>query len=261
MKNIFFLRDEFETYLKEVENLKIDSAKSYCSYVAAVDNAFIIRKQGSDIELNLSEAVEMKFNEGDSLEMGHQIVTIINELSRENIEVELNTPICSIQKWRSALNKYYDFLAVKIEENVTYDDVEIENSNPENIEDENDEILVLNFDRIVLDGKNTPIKYKFSKSDLYVNFYFRLTTQDRFYNGIYYPISFIKRFLISKGERTYFDNWVNNLIDNVKVHIENDTLKLSQITELNIIDKKIYITHNELSKMALTKNADNITHS
>lgn len=118
-------------------------------------------------------------------------------------------------------------------------------------------ITLLDFDdEIILDENSS---YTYSKNDLYKIFSFRLITQDRFYDSIFYPISFIKRFLYLKGEKQFLDNWVERLLDSVNVHLEDGMIPLNTISELEISNRNIYVKTKGISEMAFTKLSDNKT--
>lgn len=263
MKNTFLLRQEFKNWLITVGEFPLPSASSYLSYVAGADNRFIINSDLIVGETNLFELLKVHIENGDALGMDNSIISIINELYEKDIDVKLNTPISTIGKWRSALYQYREFLYDYIESEIDTlqeDDNEIvEKSSTENFEDFNfTETSDENFETIIV-GLEKVSDYSYSKTDLYKNFRFRIITQDRFYNHVFYPISFIKRFLYSKGEKQFMDKWVENLLDNINLHLENENIKLKNITELNIVNQKVYIKHNNISKLVYTKLSDNIT--
>lgn len=197
--------------------------------------------------------------------MDNAIIAIINELQQEKIEEKLKTPLNTIRNWRSGLFHYREFLYSYIEEQI-----ELTEKLNEIAEEEKDELLIIDnelFDIIENDQEQFTIigsneensDYSFKKEDLYKIFTFRIITQDRFYNNIFYPISFIKRFLYKKGEKQFIDAWVKTLLDNVYINLEEGKIKLYEIESLEIRNQKVYITHKKVSKIALTKLSNNET--
>lgn len=265
MKNTFLLRSEFIDWMVTVAKFPLASAKSYCSYVAAADKTFIINNEGKNNETNLFKLLDVLVYNQDDFGMDNTIISIINELSKDKIEVELEKPLSSIQKWKSGLLQYREFLYYYIESNIENNETDVDDS--ENI----NSVADLKYDfrdqtgMITLFPDDEEINidetanYKYSKNDLYKIFSFRIITQDRFYDAIFYPISFIKRFLYLKGEKQFLDNWVNRLLDNVQIHLHDKSIQLSTISDLEIKNGNIYVKSNGFSEMAFTKLADNKT--
>lgn len=265
MKNTFLLRDEFIEWLVTIAKFPLASAKSYCSYVAAADKTFILHKEGKIEETNLFKILDVLVYNGDTFGMDNTIITLINELSKDKIEEQLKTPLSSIQKWRSGLFQYREFLYYHIETTIDYKET-AEEENPLvdpfedfNLDDreETGSITLLDFDDEIVLDENTI--YNYSKNDLYKIFSFRIITQDRLYDSIFYPISFIKRFLYLKGEKQFLDNWVERLLDSVNVHLEDGSIQLNSVSELEISNRKIYVKSKGISEMAFTKLSDNKT--
>lgn len=274
MKNTFLLRAEFIEWLVTIAKFPLASAKSYCSYVAAADKTFILDKEGKNEETNLFKMLDVLVYNGDTFGMDNTIITLINELSKDKIEEQLKTPLSSIQKWRSGLFQYREFLYYHIETNIEDKETELiideyetakeenplvdpfENFNLDEREDAGS-ITLLDFDDEIVLDENTI--YNYSKNDLYKIFSFRIITQDRFYDSIFYPISFIKRFLYLKGEKQFLDNWVERMLDRVNVHLEDGMIPLNTVSELEICNRKIYVKSKGISEMAFTKLSDNKT--
>lgn len=261
MKNKFLLREEFKEWLITIGQFPIPSANSYLSYVAGADRAFIIHSDIIEGNTNLFELLRVHVENGNYSSMDHAIIDIVNDLYKENIDIKLNTPISTISKWRSALFQYREFLydyveihtdmVAEVDVNEKYYPIDdFENINSEETKSEN----FLN----TIVGLEDLEDLQFTKSDLYKNFRFRIITQDRFYKPIFYPISFIKRLLYSKDEKHFIDKWVENLLDNINLHLAEETIKLKDIAELKIDNGKIYVKHNDGFKLLYTKLSDNI---
>ncbi|HQZ25354.1 MAG TPA: hypothetical protein PLD18_08645, partial [Flavobacterium sp.] len=232
MKNTFLLREEFKRWLLEFGNFPLPTVNSYLSYVAGVDKKFAINREGIEEETNLFEILKIEVYNGNDIGMDNTIISLINELQQKNVVEKFKTPINTIRNWRSGLFQYREFLYSFIEEKIEVkeegevldEDVEAESEN-EKFEDMDFELfdnknddgdLFSNIDGAI-EKEND---YNYSKLDLYKIFKFRIITQDRFYNHIFYPISFIKRLLYLKGEKQFLDNWVEKLLDNIDLHLE-----------------------------------------
>ena len=248
-------------WLVDVAKFPVLSAKSYCSYVAAVDKTLIFATTTESAqECNLSSKLEPSVRKGNFSVPEAIIINVINHLSTANIETKLHVPLSSIKKWKSALFQYIEFLDYYIAKETMNDDdqdeVVLEKSFIQEKFEEGDEVLL----KVLVDlNSESTIDFIHTKEDLYANFRFRLITQDRFYDEIFYPISFIKRFFYLKGEKKFFDSWVESLIDKVTIFTEEDMVQLKQVHKLEISGGKILIHVNGSSKTAFTKKADNIT--
>jgi len=81
----------------------------------------------------------------------------------------------------------------------------------------------------------------FTKEELRKNFFFRLSTQDRFYSFLNYPISVLKKYFYS-NDRIFFDNWLNSQINGIQIHTEERVISFSEIQSIEIkSDGKILI--------------------
>jgi hypothetical protein len=90
----------------------------------------------------------------------------------------------------------------------------------------------------------------FTKEELRKNFFFRLSTQDRFYSFLYYPISVLRKYFYS-NDRAFFDNWLNSQINGIQIHTEERVINFSDIQSLEIkSDGKIII--NTVSSATFT---------
>lgn len=80
------------------------------------------------------------------------------------------------------------------------------------------------------------------------NFYFRLTTQNRFpKEGIFYPIGFLKQIFYKRAKNELFDNFINQQIENIKINIENEKqIKFSEFSNLIINEKNVVVEKNEI---------------
>jgi len=259
MKNNFLLRNEFMEWLVNIAKYPLPSAKSYCSYVAAVYKTLIFTNEETPEESNLSSVLEPAVKTGEFSVVDSIILNVINQLSAEHIEQELNVPLSSIQKWKSALFQYIEFLSQYIDTEISVDDQTEDSIELKFTEESPDESEVMLSNILKKTGTITKVDFIHTKNDLYSNFRFRLITQDRFYDEIFYPISFIKRFLYLKGEKAFLDAWVESLLDNVTIHFEDSSMKLKVVKKIEISEGRIIIHANGSSKIAFTKKSDNLT--
>ncbi|NVN96534.1 MAG: hypothetical protein HXX18_14765 [Bacteroidetes bacterium] len=65
------------------------------------------------------------------------------------------------------------------------------------------------------------------------NFFFRLITQDRFYEFLNFPISLLKKIFYTY-DRSFFDNWINSQINNIQIHTEDKVINFSELQTLEI---------------------------
>jgi hypothetical protein len=75
----------------------------------------------------------------------------------------------------------------------------------------------------------------YEQAELRKNFYFRLITQDRFYEFLYFPVSVLKKLFYAYDRRPYFDHWVNKQIDHIAVYIsKTDKILFKDLVSLDI---------------------------
>ena len=227
MKNEFLLREEFKQWLLNVKKFSLPVTNSYLSYVAGVDKTIGIYVEKEDFTTNLFTFIKEKVELNNIFEAESGIVSVFNYLFLENIDKKLETPLNTIKNWRTGMIHYrefiYEYMDSKIYDTSTNNTIEnnvIDDFNDIEIEDPKIKGSLLGF---VTENLEKNI-FRYSKDDLYKNFAFRIITQDRRYEQIFYPISFIKRFLYLKNEKVFFDNWLEILLDNIYLHFENDKI-------------------------------------
>lgn len=191
------------------------SPNSAASYDSYVRNA--CRLVNIDIE---------KVNTIDGVE------DIINYLSQPNVGLKKDKSPKTLTNYKSGLRMYGEFL------NDTDPSVETEKPQ-EKIE-------------------AIPILYigdtLYSKDELYKNFIFRLTTQDRFYDEIYFPISLMKQLFYKNGEQKYYNAVLDKLLDSTILHSSDGLLKLKEVNELAIENGKVSVVINGAKHSLLTPN-------
>ncbi|MFZ4523117.1 MAG: hypothetical protein ACOYNC_15510 [Bacteroidales bacterium] len=258
MKNTFLLREEFLGWLESIGKYPELSARSYCSYVAAVDKTIVLINEETSQESNLFTELEPRVKNGHAPAVASIIRNLLDHMSSDKIEVQLNKPKSSIQKWKSALNQYQEFLYDYIQtniENETNDDIETSKDAWDVNDQAEVEQHILTFVKNV--SEDSTVKFVHERGDIYANFRFRLFTQDRFYDPIFYPIGFIKRLFYLKGEKEFMDSWLNAMLDSVTIHTEDGMVKLKVVHKLEITNGAVRIHTGGASKIAYTKKSDN----
>lgn len=252
MKSEFLLKGEFKNWLTETAKTSESSAKSYLSYVAGADKLISVSKKNSTEKLSLFAILQTELEKQDNIAIEEALLFVIDELSRKNAEEIFGRPKKTLQNYKSGLYSYLEFL-------IEYS-FPIETSAAFQIEEKEDQIEYL--DIITETGKslsnNNVIKVH-SKNDLVKNFSLRITTQDRFYEDIYFPIRFITRIFSKQKERSVFKNWLNHLLNSIDIFLDENNTTFEEISSLTIANDKVYITHKGLEKLAYTKLSDNKT--
>lgn len=80
--------------------------------------------------------------------------------------------------------------------------------------------------------------YHYEREELRKNFTFRLITQDRYYEFLYFPVSVLKKLFCKHNDgkrRKFFENWINKQIDHIALHTSpTSTLLFKDINALDI---------------------------
>jgi hypothetical protein len=77
--------------------------------------------------------------------------------------------------------------------------------------------------------------YHYEKEELKKIFTFRLITQDRFYEFLYFPISVLKKLFYHHDRKAFFDNWIDKQIDHIAVYTDqSDKLLFRDVNTLDI---------------------------
>jgi len=227
MNHTFFKRKEFVEYLVSSHDFTKGSAQSYATYIAQVSRIV----EGDNFFTHCNELILS----GSTLDLGFHINMLLEYLYQKNIDEILGEKLSNIKKWRSALPHYREFLCDLADENdtswqaeTTIDDIEVEAF----------------IKPIVINKVECNREWLFDKDALYNNFTFRIVTQDRHYDKIYFPISFIKRLFYKNDERKFFNDWTKSLIDNIQIHTDDGVVYLKSISSLNIRTESNDIVRN-----------------
>lgn len=223
-KNRFFKESDFKRWLIDNNITSAKSALSYCSYVNSVNN-----------ELHFSNELEQISNKQITKSYYELILELLQVLSEKSFPERITKAFKTIQNWTSGIRAYGEFLVTNFQSE------EFENTEGEIA----NKCLIIKGD------------FSYSKYELYKNFTFRLTTQDRFYDTIYFPISFIKKVLYKTGNRDFFDKWVKNILERTVIHTENSQLRLKQVTKLYFDTEGLKAEVKGKFYPAYTKHANN----
>lgn len=216
MANNLLFRANFIGWLVEEETFTPGSANSYASYVSAIDKALI--------GTNFIETLDKELQAGKSYRIASVFDSIQEQLQQENIEKSLGIDTNTIRKWRSGILKYREFI----------DYLSCKNDNIDDSEDENDIEIIDAFSNRTKENNSSAIILVYTSNELKENFSFRLITQDRHYDDIYFPISFIKRFFYKKGNKQYFDKWIEDHINHIQIHTKSKSHLFKEISALRI---------------------------
>jgi hypothetical protein len=172
---------------------------------------------------------------------------VFSELCREDIAKILGYAEKTIKNWKSGLAQYREFIFSYVESSVDQSEDE---------QEQQEDIVEVLFPQI----KDSKSKFSFAKDpDLDKNFTFRLVTQDRYYDEIFYPIGFVKRLFKKRGEKQYFTEWIKSVINNIKVITLSGEIKLEELESLEIDENgEVWITTKKgtLKVMTPTSNAE-----
>lgn len=248
MANIFFLKKEFNEWLIKDQGKTSGSAGSYCSYISGINKTVLLTGRGGE-NIKLFEAIEKYIKDQKSVIF--IIESFINELQKECAAEILRRPEKTIRNWRSGLTSYGSFISDYIADNIVVSDIDYD------LTDEDDDIAISNAEQATSLNSSNNTNYIYSKEDLYKVFKFRLITQDRYYSDIYYPIGLIKRLFYIKKENEFFDNWLDTILDNVEVLIENSKISLKSISSLEIRNQNVYITSDKKKMTIFTESFSN----
>lgn len=226
--NRFFEESNFHSWLIDNNITSPSSASSYCTYVNSANNILQFNKELQDI-----------YNYQISKSYTEIIEEVLQVLSEKNYDKRINKAKSTIGNWKSGFRAYGEYL--------------ISNFEAENEDLTNDEIS----NKSLLINYNT----SYTKQDLYKIFTFRLITQDRLSGEIYFPISFIKRIFYKTGNKAYLDKWTKKILDNTVIHLENNELKLKQISNLYFDAEGVKTEVKQKLYHVYTKHSNNVDKS
>lgn len=245
-----FQREEFKQWLINFNNLPVKSADSYVSYVAGVNNQFIIEGD------SMCDLVEKFYTEDKPLMIDATISNVHNQLYRSDICKITGKAKGTVENWRTGLLTYKEFFSTitnEVEEDETINDFLEEELKVDVLCSEAKPELA---ELVEKANKIETITYLYTANQLMANFTFRMITQDRFYGELFFPISYLKRFFYLNGQDKYFDKWISDQISDIDILCANETHKLKDISEL-----KLEVS-NEKSEVSITvKNSEKIVYS
>ncbi|MCB9425895.1 MAG: hypothetical protein H6584_02530 [Flavobacteriales bacterium] len=223
------LKEEFNEWL--CENFTEGSSKSYISYVNSSLKLISKKTPKDNVVKMINEYVSNKE------------ILFVEYLLDNCISYAIKYSDDSVKsKYKNGLLQYKFFLIEKLSDNELIDtsasEIISENQEPKGIRLIDEDLI-------------------FDNETLRKNFTFRLLTQDRIYGDVYFPISFIKKlFYQSKGNKEYFNLWVENQIDNIKLYTENsEIINFNKIQSLNIsIANEVSFNSDNKSFVLYTEN-------
>ena len=233
-----FQRDEFKQWLMSFNNLPAKTAESYVSYVAGANHQFIIEG------LSMCKLIEKYSKEDKPLMIDAIISNVHNQLYRLDICKITGKAKGTIENWRTGLLTYKEFFCT------TTDEVDEEETINDVLEAELKVDILCNdtepefVDLVKKANKTKTRTYLYTANNLMANFTFRMITQDRFYGDIFFPVSYLKRFMHRNGQKKYFDKWISDQINDINILCANETHKFKDISELKL---EVSSEHSEVT--------------
>lgn len=192
-----------ESFISWLVDNNITSSESAISYDSYVRNSLLFLK------LNMLQIQDINVVE-----------EVIDALSATGIAQKMNKSPKTIKNYLSGLRAYGEFLNDTIEINTAEVNVRTK----------------------LLKQVTSNENQMYSSKALFKNFEFRLITQDRFYDDIYFPISLIKQFFYKTSNKSTFDTIVKGMIDSIKIHhSEKGVILFKDISELKIKNNRVSV--------------------
>ena len=229
-----FQRDEFKQWLINFNDLPAKTADSYVSYVAGANHQFIIEDH------SMCELIEKFSKEDKPLMIGTTISNVHNQLYRVDICKITGKAKGTIENWRTGLLTYKEFFCTtndEVDEEETINDVLEAELKVDILCNETEPEFV---DLVKKANKTKTRTYLYTAHDLMANFTFRMITQDRFYGELFFPVSYLKRYMHRNGQDKYFNKWVSDQINDINILCANETHKFKDISELKLEVSKEY---------------------
>lgn len=198
-------------------------ANNITSNESAISYDSYVRNALLCLELNMSQVQDV-----------NAVEEVIDVLSRKDTAQKYEKSIKTIQNYLSGLRAYGEF----VNDTSTY------------VED-----TAVNLPLIV----DTSLDQVYVQEDLFKNFVFRLITQDRFYNDIYFPISLIKQLFYKNDKRKAFDHILEKMINSIKMYdSKQNEILFKDILELKISNNKVVVnqTNKEIEIYTPTENGN-----
>lgn len=202
----YYQKREYELWLLD-NNLSLGSSRSYASNLNQLFKA--LKSRG---EIDWGKWVD----KGESEVIVNQINSILCLLYDEQTESTLGFELKRLGDIKSALHAYARFLL--------------------ELSAENEEKSEANFEEEIGSGENTEeiISFQLADKDLFfdaeqirLNYILRLITQDRPCKPVCFPISVLKKlFYQCPDGKKFFDNWINDHISKIKLHVSEDGQKV-----------------------------------
>jgi hypothetical protein len=217
-------RKDFILWLNEEEGYSIGSSRDYASYVSSA-NKKILKDHLKGQDLFARIVICLETNNRNSLE---DLLDLASSLVLKHSDDK------SKSKFKNGLIQYKNFLLESMDSK-DGDDVVNESFEEESV------ISTSNNSDLSNDILEELI---FDKETLIQNFKFRMLTQDRIYGNVYFPVSFLKKlFYQEKESKAYFDSWILNQIEGIKLHVsENESVFFRDIESIKInSEAKVFV--------------------
>ena len=215
--NGFYMKNEFITWLRDHQKYTPGSANSYASYVANANKTIIIDYLRGD---SFFELIREAVNQTKKLG--------IEELIDRMIGIVIKKAKVTVKhKYKNGLIQYRNFFIETLTEHEIIDDVETLKTVTTKLTKESMTVF--------LKDVQFPLQLTYDKDSLRKIFIFRMVTQDRCYGSVYFLISFLKKlFYKDRISRKFFDDYIENQINNIQLHTNRGTVPLADIKALTI---------------------------
>lgn len=192
-----------ERYINWLIDNNITSKESAVSYDSYVRNALLC------LELDMFQIQDI-----------NTVEDVIDVLSIKNTAQKFDKSPKTIQNYLSGLRAYGEFLNNEFGLNSCTIDTKVTTQLQ----------------------KATNLYQMYLREDLFKNFIFRLITQDRFYQDIYFPISLIKQLFYKNNRKLAFDHILEKMVNSIKLYDSKQNVFLFQdIKQLKISNHKVFI--------------------
>jgi hypothetical protein len=240
-------QNEYKEWLISIKHISKESAASYVSYMSSLLNSIQLNDQ------NIADQIsEYYVNEQYSL-IDSILSNALETLHLEDICEIVDRPKNTINNWRSSLLQYREFICDKLE---------ISPEENAEILDEPSDIKMLVSPEVEINSPEASQKYRFrtyryTLKEIMANFGFRLTTQDRFFGEVFFPVSYVKRLLCNNGHSEDFNKWLGEQLKRIEILCDNgNSHTIGEISELKIRVSKdqsdVFITVNNTEKAVYT---------
>lgn len=195
-----------------------------------INNDYVSRDSATSYDSYVRNACQLANLSVEKINTVEDVEDVVNYLSQPHVVLETNKSPKTVTNYKSGLRLYGEFL-IDTKTSAAF----------ENTPFETDATSLLAIGNTIYD-----------KEELYQNFIFRLNTQDRFYEEIYFPISLIKQLFYKNEERNFYDAFLKQLLDATQFHCSERTFTLKDVSELNIENGKVTVVVSGVKHIVFT---------